>query len=245
MAHIEQKNPGLSFAEAFADSAELIQDKGEFDMICRFLSHPNERITREKIFDEAVVAGMDWLTTYKLKVAFETIGFPEEDESVDLDILTPRDIEEILDSGPEESSIFNNEFRIFAFAPRKGPGDALDTIDALHMVAQFNPVKFRLRALCPRLVTTMEAYGAEHPSMSKFYGGLVENTPESRKYLTLFTVTDQLLLRLVRPADAEYMVECAKRAEAARFKEYEAPRYDELKPAEGTLVTNARRFLYT
>lgn len=237
----EHKNHSELLAQAFADSLSEVPDPRERDRLSRLLARPGERITQDVVLDEAMLAGTDWLSLHKLQGAFENVGFPEDDEPIEFAILSPAQIKAVLSQG--DHTEFSNEFTLFVYASGKIPGEALETVTPTCMVAQYNPALLRLRTLAPGLVESMEAYGAKHRPMSEFYGGLVQDTPESRKYLTLFTVADQLLQRLVRPGDMEYIAECIRRAAVVKFGDYKPPRYDELTPTRENIVKNARNFL--
>lgn len=244
MKMVESQARDFSSAEAFVGAAELVGDKVEFDMVCRLLSKPDEKITWERVLDEAMVCGMDWAALDKLKKGFEKVGFPSEEEPMETEFLTPQDIEGILSQDNNGYAIFNNEFALFTYALGKKLEDFQPTT-IIDMAVQLNPVRQRLRSLAPSLVGALEEYGAERPSMSKFYGGLSGEGMPSWHYVTLFTIADQLLQRLVRPGDRQYMVACAREWSGLSDKTFEAPMYETMTLTPDNIVTNARNYLYT
>lgn len=243
---MESTTPSFSSAEAFVGAAELVGDKVEFDMVCRLLSKPDEKITWERVFDEAMVSGMDWATVDKLRKGFEKVGFPQENEPMKVDFLTPREIKEMLQEGSDGHAIFNNEFALFAYAPGKRLED-FEPQTIIDMSVQLNPVRQRLRSLAPGLVRALEEYAVDRTGMSKFYKGLAESGLSSQSYVTLFAIADQLLQRLVRPGDEQYKSACAREWSGGyrSDKKFVAPTYDTLSITSENIVTNARRYLYT
>lgn len=244
MKIVESQAPDFSLAEAFASAGELVDNTAEFDMICRLLNKPGKKITREQVLDEAMDSGMSWGAIDALREGFKKVGFPEEDEPMKVNFLTPDEIETILRQGSNGHAVFNNEFALFTYALGKKLED-FEPATIIDMAVQLNPVRQRLRSLAPGLVGALEEYGAERPSMSRFYGGLSEGDMPSRHYVTLFTLADQLLQRLVRPGDRQYMVECVHHWSASPNKVFEAPVYDELVLTRNNIVTDARNYLYT
>ena len=232
--------------EAFDGAAELVGDTVEFDMLCRLLGRPDEKITWERVFDAAMMSGMDRVAFDTLSEGFEKVGFPQEDEPMKVNLLTPREIEDMLRAGNHGDDVLNNEFALFVYAPGKElEGSEPQTI--MDMSTQLNPVRQRLRSLAPRLVQALEEYASGRQAMKEFYQGLAEDGLPSRQYATLFAIADQLLQRLVRPGDEQYKAACARlwRGGVELESKFEAPMYDTLKLTPENIVTDARRYLYT
>jgi hypothetical protein len=243
---MESETPDFSSAEAFRAAAELVDDSAEFDMICRLLNGKNEKLTQERVLDEALISGMDWKAIDRLKQGFEKVGFPQEDEPMEVDFLSPREIKEMLQEGSDGHAIFNNEFALFAYAPGRKLED-FEPQTIIDMSVQLNPVRQRLRSLAPGLVRALEEYAVDRTGMSKFYKGLAEDRLSSQSYVTLFAIADQLLQRLVRPGDEQYKSACAREWSGGYHsdKMFVAPVYDTLSLTSENIVTNARRYLYT
>jgi len=242
MVSKELSAPDRLNAEAFRACAELISDKTEFDMICRLLTS-EDKITWDRVLDTAIETGLEWNRVYKMEEGLKAVGLPDETESIEVNNMSLKQVEEALRRDIDGRGAFTNEFVLFSYAVGSKLGSGLERSSTSELVAQINPVRQRLRSVAPGLFGALEGYGAHHDSMPVFYDGLIQDDPESRQYLALFTMADQLLQRLVRPGDMQYMVECVPRCMNARPNKYDPPVYDELDLQGKELVRDARKFL--
>jgi hypothetical protein len=175
----------------------------------------------------------------------DTMGFPsEQDVPITTVLMGPKDVRTDLEEGfiNARNPSFQNELALFQVSPDYRPGDPMNDHDDFNKVGYAkHPARIRFRELFPHLYFAVYEV-AQDQEMTSYYAHLTDDIEDNRTDLTLFTMADQLMQRLVRPGDNDY----ASALEKQRGKNRALlPRYESVVSERNPKITNAREYLKT
>lgn len=232
--------------------------KTESLAILRAMQEPTRPITREYIEDTHRVSELTPVQKLYFERVADMLGFPSDDEDITIEAMDPKKMQWYLhtERGKDvlRSNVLNNEFRLFTVDPfdLETYPEALVRHDYSSLSSETHPALLRLEAVFPELRRALHEYGIKEDGTAKrmgvFYDGLIQDTPESRRYLVLFTFADSLMQRLIRPRDflhRSLMIEAMLNAEEAGESLPALPRYDEVPERETNTIKVAHRALWT
>lgn len=232
--------------DALEGAFDAIGDEHEVRAIELLLSKGEEPITWEAVslYVLADRSPEDQDILYTLN---DTLGFPNEEDKVEIALLSPHDVQDnLMQEHPGTRSYFNNEFALFQIDPNFRPGDPLpDPMNFMEVGYTTRPVRMRFRELFPNLYSAL--YERAHgKGLRDFYDDLAEGTKESEVNLTLFTMADQLMQRLIRSGDDKYQLEYAITPELELGHPVALPSYEDVVHPEAKVAqVDARQHLFT